>query len=217
LTAARALLAVVVVAALLSMASASAGAQDLARYRDFALGTSVESVATATRTNSADVTVLHQRPRLIQELVWRPRYTPGRSLTPDAAREIQFRFLDNQLFRIVVLYDAHEIEGLTARDLIAGISSVYGAPTANSGTVLARWQDESFSMTLSEYSYPSPYRLVLVSATLEEGALAAAAEAERLDRLEAPKKEAARLADDAQRRRVEDAATREKNLAGFRP
>jgi hypothetical protein len=213
----KALLAGVVLAALGSLVSGPAHAQDLSRYREFAFGSSIESVATATRALPSDVTILHQRPRLIQELVWRPRYTLGRSMTADPAREIQFRFLDDQLFRIVVLYDAHEIEGLTMQDLVRAISTVYGEPVANSRPAVARWQDEGFTMTLSEDSYPSPYRLVLVSAALEQLALSASTEAERLDRIEAPKKEAERRASVAEQRRVDDAATREKNKAGFRP
>ncbi len=217
MTTSKVLLAGVVLAALGSLVTGPAHAQDLSRYREFAFGSSIESVATATRALASDVTILHQRPRLIQELVWRPRYTLGRSLTPDPAREIQFRFLDDQLFRIVVLYDAHEIEGLTVQDLVRAISTVYGEPVANSKEAVARWQDEAFTMTLSEDSYPSPYRLVVASAALEQGALLASAEAERLDRIEAPKKEADRRASDAVQRRADDAATREKNKAGFRP
>jgi hypothetical protein len=213
----RATLAAAVVAALAAVVPARAGAQDLGRYREFALGAGIDEVLTATRTSAADVTVVHRQPRLLQELVWQPRYTAGRSLTADAAREIRFRFLDDELFEIVVLYDAYEIEGLTAPDLIKAVSAVYGAPVARPGAALGRWQNDHVRITLSEASYPTPYRLALVSSALEERALAVAVEAERLDRLAAPAADAARVAAAADQRRVDDAATREKNRIGFRP
>jgi hypothetical protein len=216
-TASTALLAAAVVAALGAAAPARADAQDLERYREFALGAALDEVLTATQATTADVTVLHRRPRLVQEVAWQPRYTVGRSLTGDAAREIRFRFIDGELFEIVVLYDAYEIEGLTAPDLIKAVSGVYGAPVARPGAAIARWQRDHVSITLSEDAYPTPYRLALVSSTLAERAQAVAVEAERLDRLDAPATDATRLAAAADQRRVDDAATRERNRVGFRP
>jgi hypothetical protein len=51
-----------------------ASAQDLSRYRSYALESSVESVIAANGARAADVKTLHQRPARIQELEWRAPY-----------------------------------------------------------------------------------------------------------------------------------------------
>src|SRR2546430_9525667 len=45
---------------------------DLSRYRDFELGSSVSSVVTMSGARAAEVKVVHRRPAMIEELVWRP-------------------------------------------------------------------------------------------------------------------------------------------------
>jgi hypothetical protein len=56
------------------LSGAVAGAQDLSRYREFALGSSVAAVSTQTADAGSELKALHQRPAVIQELTWRPRY-----------------------------------------------------------------------------------------------------------------------------------------------
>ena len=220
--------AVVAFVALASMTPAPAAAQDLSRYREFVFGSSLEAVTLITRSPASDIAVLHRRPQLVQELVWTPRYTAGGGFKADSAREIRFRFLDNQLFSINVLYDAYQMEGLTARDVIEGVSSVYGAPLAAAARrpvlipgsdrpQLAAWVVGDFAFTLSEASFPTPFRLVGIATSVEQRAARAIGEAQRLDRLEAPQREAAERAAAAERQRAEDASTSESNKAGFRP
>src|SRR5687768_5088793 len=118
--------AAVCVCAMLSGFSHLASAQDLSRYREVAFGSSVSSVVTITGTSAAAVKVIHQRPALIQELAWRPQYAIGRPVgRSEAAREVTYRFADDKLFRIVVVYDARLVEGLTNADLIDAVSAVY--------------------------------------------------------------------------------------------
>ena len=56
--------------------ASTADAVDLA-YRGCVLGSSVAAVTDVTRSAAEDVRVIHQRPRLIQQLIWQPRFTPG--------------------------------------------------------------------------------------------------------------------------------------------
>ena len=88
------------------------------------------------------VKVIHQRPALIQELAWRPQYAIGRPVgRVEAAQEVTFRFHDDQLFSITVVYDARLVEGLTNADLIDAVSAVYGpatlTPAASQGPAAA--------------------------------------------------------------------------------
>jgi hypothetical protein len=107
-----------------ALCSYSAAAQDLSRYRDVAFGSSVSSVVAITGTNAGAVKVIHQRPALIQELAWRPQYAVGRLAGRiEAVREITFRFHDDQLFGITVVYDARLVEGLTNMDIIEAVSA----------------------------------------------------------------------------------------------
>jgi hypothetical protein len=50
----------------------SAQLPDLSRYREFRLGMTLPEVTKQTDTDPSEVTVVHQRPVLIQEVDWRP-------------------------------------------------------------------------------------------------------------------------------------------------
>jgi hypothetical protein len=214
--------------------SYSAHAQDLSRYRDIAFGSSVASVAVLTDSQAGTVKVIHQRPALIQELVWRPQYSVGRSSGQnEAAREIAFRFHDDRLFSITVVYDVRLVEGLTNADIIDSVSAVYGpatlTPAASQGparvppgmmnttTALARWQNGDYEFTLMREVYPATFRLIGVSRPLEAVARAAEIEAARLDEQEAPRRQAEQAVADAARRRAAEDETRTTNKGGFRP
>ena len=209
-------------------------AQDLSRYRDVAFGSSVSSVVAITGTSAAAVKVIHRRPALIQELAWRPQYAIGRPVgRSEAAREVAYRFLDDQLFSIVVVYDARLVEGLTNADLIAAVSAVYGPATLtpaasqppvpapagaiNGTTAIARWQSTDYEFTLMREVYPETFRLIGVSKQLGTAARAAEIEATRLDRQEAPQRLAAEAVADAERRRTAADKTRTTNKGEFRP
>ena len=213
--------------------STPADAQDLSHYRDVAFGSSVASVVATTGSNASALKVIHQRPALIQELEWRPQYAVGRPAGREAAQGITFRFHDDQLFSITVVYEARLVEGLTNRDIIDAVSEVYGPATLTSAatkgpvpppsgtiygsTALARWQTPDHEFTLMRETYPATYRLIGVSKRLETLARAAATEAARLDKQEAPRREAERAVAEAERKTAAEEKTRTTNKGEFRP
>ena len=211
----------------------SAG-QDLSRYRDVPFGSTVASVAAVTRTGPDAVKLVHERPSLIQELRWRPQYALGRPAGRiDPAQEITFRFYDDQLFAITVVYEARLVDGLTNADIIEGVSAVYGTATLtaaavrgpaqpppgaiNGSTAIASWQSAEYQFTLMREVYPATYRLIGVSKGLEPRARAAEAEAVRLDKQDAPRREAEQARAEADRRAASEDKTRATNKSEFRP
>lgn len=211
-----------------------AHAQDLSRYRDVAFGSSVSSVLAITGSNAAGVKVIHQRPALIQELAWRPQYASNRSVERiEAAREVMFRFQDDALFSITVVYDARLVEGLTNADIIAAVSAVYGTATVtpaasqgpavvppgmmNASTALARWQSTEYEFTLMREVYPATFRLIGVSRQLAAAARLAEADAIRIDAQDAPRRQAEQAVAEAERRKAADDKTRATNKGEFRP
>jgi hypothetical protein len=216
------------------LCSHSAAAQDLSRYRDVAFGSSVSSVVAITGTKAGAVKVIHQRPALIQELAWRPQYAMRRPAGPiEAVQEITFRFHDDQMFSVTVVYDARLVEGLTNMDIIGAVSAVYGPATVtpaaskgrglpppgtiNGSTALARWQSTDHEFTLMSEVYPATFRLIGVSRRLEAMARAAEIEAVRLDKEEAPRREAERAVAEAERKKAAEDKTRTTNKGEFRP
>ena len=208
-------------------------AQDLSRYRDIAFGSSVSTVIAITATNPAEVKLVHQRPALVQELSWRPQYAVGRQIgRSEAARDVTFRFYDDQLFSIIVVYDARLVEGLSDADIIDAVSDVYGAATLppasprpaaiplgsiNSSTAIARWQSSDSEFTLMREVYPATFRLIGVSTRLDIAARAAEVEARRLDEQEAPRRLAEQAGADADRKKAAAEKTRAANKGEFRP
>jgi hypothetical protein len=208
-------------------------AQDLSRYRDFELGSSVSSVVTMSGARSADVKVVHRRPAIIQELVWRPRYViRSPRVAADPVREVAFSFYNDRLFRIVIVYERDRTEGLTNEDLVSSVSATYGAamipsarragPAPRSGDVdesitVAQWEDPDHRLTLSRGTYPMLFRLELVSRSLDALAQAAAIEATRLDDREAPEREADRVKTETADALAAQEKARLLNKAAFRP
>lgn len=117
---------------LFGVMSAATLAGDLSKYRNFQLGTDLSTVAKQAGADPSRAKVIQRRPALIQELAWRPQPL-GSSSQTEPAKEVVFSFYDGELFRIVINYDRYETEGLTADDLVEGISATYGIaakPTA---------------------------------------------------------------------------------------
>src|ERR1700736_3069205 len=58
--------------------------QDLSKYRNFALGTSLANISKQIDGRPADTTVIHEHPGLIEELTWWPPqpYGPSRPAEP---------------------------------------------------------------------------------------------------------------------------------------
>jgi hypothetical protein len=144
--------------------------------------------------------------------------------------EVVFSFYNSELFRIVVSYDRSVTEGLTADDLIAAISAMYGTPEmltppANAVVgqygdpeeILARWQDPEYCFDLIRSTYGPTFRLMGVLKRLQAPVQAAIAEAKRLDDREAPQRDAARIADEREVERARLEKSRLVNKPKFRP
>ena len=96
-------------------------------YREFQLGSDVASIAKLIGIAPSDVKLIHQRPAVMQDVEWRPRYfSRGASAQTDPVELIVFRFYDDQLFRVVVDYDRDRTEGMTEADMIEAITAEYG-------------------------------------------------------------------------------------------
>jgi hypothetical protein len=219
----------------LALLSPAAGAQDLSRYRAFELGGSVASVVTATGVPETQVTILHQRPALLQGLEWRPSRWARGSAVPatDPVDQIGFSFYEDHLFQIVVNYGHDRTEGLTDADVIEAISTMYGArlqsdkPPADrvqsrgdteAGAVIARWADADHDIALYRTpSYGSPLRLIVTKTALETLARRAQAQAQKLDVVEAPQREIARQQQERERERAAAEKARTVNKPAFRP
>jgi len=217
------------------LAASGVAAQDHDRYRDFQLGSDIATVSMAAGVVAPVVTVIHERPALIQELTWRPRYAVPRSSSAqtDATEQIVFSFYNDRLFRLTVDYDRERTEGLTNTDMIEAISAIYGSqvkPTVSrarptrsafeedSGVPLARWGDADDSITLyRSSSYATSFRLVMTATPVAALARTAAARATVLDDREAPQREAAREKQEVADRRAAQEKARSTNKAVFRP
>jgi hypothetical protein len=209
-------------------------ATDFASYRGLKFGMDLPAAAAQSGTKITDATTLHQRPALIQELEWRPRptvtsKTPDDAVNADPVKEGLLSFYNGELFRIVVTYDRYRVEGMTAQDMIEGISAAYGTPTkpaveipyhSNYGevaTVLARWEDPEYSYNLVRTGDRSSFSLVLYSKRLDALAQAAIVQAVRQETADAPQREIER-----QKKRADDESlllekARSTNRPNFQP
>ncbi len=209
--------------------------QELSRYREYALESSVATVATAIGprigSRATEASTLHERPATIQELRWRAPYVSPGSASADPVRDIAFTFVNDALYQVLVTYDRERTTGLTNDDIIQSLSAAYGAPVLKStivrtelpsgvlddAIVLAQWSDTAASLTLLRDMYSPDFQLVLSSKALSARARSAIREAIRLDALEAPQRELEKRKQDV----AESTATRDKtratNKAAFRP
>ena len=209
------------------LAICTVSATELSRYREFALGSSVETVTAVTQTAVRDLKTIHSRPALLQEVAWQPRYMSGAPVADRGSiNEIVFSFVDDQLFRMTVVYDRSRTSGLTNADMIAALTDMYGAatsPTKASAdaalgmTVLAEWQQADAGVVLRRSQYNEAFSLVITSWPLEAIARKAQTTALMLDAREAPAREAelARKRADEQRQAEERARTANKKV--FKP
>jgi hypothetical protein len=203
---------------------------DFSQYRGLQFGMSLAAAAKAAGTATAEVTIIHRRPALIQEVEWQPH--PSFSSDPvntDPVKQGLLCFFNGELFRIVVTYDRYKVEGMTADDIIEGISAIYGPasrPTAeiayhsNYGEVakvLARWEDSEYSYNLVRTGDQSSFAMVLSSKRLDALAQASIVEAVRLDAQEAPQREIEKQKDQAEAERLVGEKARSANKPNFRP
>ncbi|MFM2125040.1 MAG: hypothetical protein RL328_1491, partial [Acidobacteriota bacterium] len=173
--------------ALSPLLSSSLLGADLSSYRGFKFGSSVAVAVKNGELRTAEVRIVHQQPALIQELDWQPslRAVDGKT---DSVREGLLSFLNGQLYRIVITYDRYQVEGMTADDMIEGISRTYGAATrpkaeipyiSNYGKialVIARWEDSSCAYDLIRTGDNSTFAMVMYSKILDPLARSAIAE-----------------------------------------
>jgi hypothetical protein len=207
-------------------------AQDLFRYRDYTLDSSLRTVVTASGSRADDVRMLLERPARIQELEWNAPYARAEGGFADPVRNVVFAFCDDQLYQVVVTYDRDRTEGLTNDDIVEALSAAYGLPLLPSSpiaqgvpaasapmdtVVVARWEDATSALTLLRGRYAPQYQLVLVSKSLATRAQGAIKEGIRLDAVEAPQREAAKRNQDALDDRAAGDKARTENKAAFRP
>src|SRR5437867_11959237 len=100
-------------------------AQDLSKYRHFALGMSLTRVLNRTERQMADVKVLHGRPALIQELTWWPPNLPGASFQADTVEQMLFSFQHREPDTMSVTYDPTSTTGRTPEDMQKSSSARY--------------------------------------------------------------------------------------------
>jgi hypothetical protein len=200
--------------------------QDLSKYRNFSLGTSLIEVSKQVNRKPADAQVIHQNPALIQELTWWPVQSDPFSAQAESVQEIRFSFYDGELYRVVVTYQGFATEGLTAEDMVRAISAKYGAATlpvatppptdladTSTGQPIAFWEDVQYSLTLSHSPMSGAFQLVMYSKQLNSQADAAITEAVKQEREGAPQREIAR----AKKEAAALEAMRLANLKAFRP
>jgi hypothetical protein len=145
--------------------------------------------------------------------------------------KILFRFCDGELFRMIVDYDRHSTEGLTAQDVIEATSVIYGdalRPSAEitlsktygrdeTVEVIARWEDAYWSFNLVRLKYEPSFTLAVLSKRLDGLAGAAIDEAIQLDLQEAPQREIDQKKRDDIARASEQNEARLENKPRFRP
>ncbi len=212
-----------------------ADAQTLSQYRAYQMGSTVAAVSALAGARAEEARRIHERPALLQSLQTRPaRWAAGSSTpTTDAVQELRFSFYNDQLYRLVVDYGRERTEGMTAADVVRALTATYGAPLGaasrtiprtqpppdtEAATLLARWSDGSYVLALYHpEAYDAVFRLMLVDVRLEGLARRAEVEARRLDDLEAPQRERARLKQEAEDRRAADDKARRENNRLFTP
>jgi hypothetical protein len=202
-------------------------AQDLSKYRNFSFGMSAAAVSKLADEKQADVSVIHERPALIQELTWYPPLPFGSARLAEPVQKVLFSFYNGELYRMLVTYDSDAVKGLNNEDMIRMLSAKYGAATRPAAEVnfptndayratekvIARWEDQQYSLNLFRSSMSETFAVVMFAKRLDAQAAAAIAESAKLELQEAPQVEAARVKQAA----VDLEAERQKNIKTLRP
>jgi len=202
-------------------------AQDLSKYREFALGANLTTVLRATNQKLTEVNQTPGISPILQELTWWPPHASGSPYRSDSVEQILFSFSDGRLFKMTVTYDQNSTEGLTAEDMVKSISEKYGAPatvfpeiTANANNhynarekSVATWEDPQRSLNLVRSSFSNRFGLVIYTKKINGDVQLAIAEALKLAELEGPQREAQR-----QKKQTDDLeVARQRNQRTFRP
>jgi hypothetical protein len=203
---------------------------DLSHYRGLRFGMNTVDAVKDAGGPAADARLIHRRPALIQEMEWQPRqslrFDPANT---DPVKQGFLYFVNGELYRIIIIYDRYQIEGMTVEDMIEGISATYGRPNrplveiafhsnyAETAKVLARWEDSDYAYDLVRTGDQSSFALVLYSKRLDNVAQKAIVEAVRLDVQEAPQREIKKQKDEAEAARILRERARSLNKPNFRP
>jgi hypothetical protein len=204
-----------------------ANGQDLSKYRDFSLGTSLVELSKQVNGKPEDARVIQQSPALIQELTWWPTQSYQPSAPSESVQDILFSFYNGDLYKIVVTYENFATQGLTAEDMVRAFSAKYGAATlpvalktpatimdySNTEVAIAFWEDPQYSLTLSRSPLSNAFELVMFSKQVNAEADAAIANAVQQQREDAPQRQAAQVKREAD----ELEALRQTNLKAFQP
>src|SRR5437879_6739970 len=200
--------------------------QDLSQYRHFSFGMTVTDVCKLVDAKPADITVVHERPALIEELTWWPPQPYGPSRPAEPVDQLLFSFDNGALYRMLVTYDSSATKGLTDEDMIRVVSAKYGGATRPVAVVnfpmnpsykatekvIARWEDSQYSLNLFR-SYGDTFAIVMFAKQVDAQAGISIAESVKLEKEEAPQKQAARTKKDADDLEVD----RQKNIKTLRP
>jgi hypothetical protein len=201
--------------------------QDLSRYRNFVLGTSLATVSRQVGQDERQATLLSQTPALIQEMTYWQADTSDNSGRMEPISHVRFDFYNGALYRIVVVYDQKAVEGLTEEDMVKAISARYGNGVrlypeidfpshdvySSPEKVIAQWDDSQNSVSFFHSTGAESFGLAVFSKRLNAQAEAAIVESAKLEKEQAPQKEI-----DRQKKEVADLdIARQKNMKSFRP
>jgi hypothetical protein len=197
-------------------------AQDLSKYRQFSLGTSLAEVSRQVDQRADKANVIQQGPATLQQMEWWPVAVNFLS-KPEPVQKVIFTFYNRTLYKIVATYDSDATAGLTNADMIGAISASYGPATQTASAIrttsstpyeaIAQWEDAKYSVSLSRESFFNAFTLVVVTTQMNAQADASIAEAAAQARADAPQKEI-----DRGKKAAEEMETqRQANLKAFRP
>ena len=209
----------------------AAEAQEMCRYREYVLGSSLESVTRVSGALASDARTLHERPAMLQRLLWRAPYLKSLARSADPVRDVAFSFYDGALYQVIVNYDRTRTEGLTSADLVEAVSSEYGpgvlaglssrrnlpGESSPGSVVVARWQNAEMLLTLLQSEGAPEFQLILISKSLGAQAQRALREAARLDLVEGPRREQENREKASRDAAVAREKARDTNKAAFRP
>lgn len=216
-----------IVLAMIALGHPLIHAQDLSKYRNFSFGMSTASVLNLADEKPAELATIHEHPALIQELTWYPPLPFATPRPTEPVQKVLFTFYDGELYKMVVTYDSDAIKGLTNEDMIRILAAKYGTATRPASAVdvppddsygatekvIARWEDPQYSLNLFRSSMLDTFEVVSFAKRLNAQAVTAIAESVKLERQEAPQREAARVKQVA----VDLEADRQKNIKALRP
>lgn len=201
----------------------------LAQYRGVALGDSVQVVVERLHMSAADVTVVHDSPMLIQQVIWRPRASIGGSAgSADTVAEMVLTFQAERVGQIVVIYDRARTQGLTDDDVRDALGRTYGpsmliavppprAASASERVTIGRWEDATTLLILWREQFPNRIGMTITSIASDAALQQAIVDGARLAAAGAPARELARRTAEAEAIRLRDEKIRLENKKTFKP